>query len=113
MITEADIEALGNQLADLWAADNDENSTSAESFALIEHLEGDDLDDVLTRAQDISLVRNAPELIDSTESLMRLAHATGCPDDEAVIPWLQERGLIEEVDGGGFRFKATKPGVVT
>ncbi|HMF67604.1 MAG TPA: hypothetical protein VK602_08345 [Phyllobacterium sp.] len=40
---------------------------------------------------------------------MRLARAAACPDGEPIIPWLQERGLIEQVDDGGWRFKTPAP----
>jgi hypothetical protein len=101
-LTEQEIEALGSQLADDWSrGECDTEATTG--------LHGANLDAVLTRAQDISLDRNAPELIDSGESLLRLAHATGCPDGEPIIPWLQERGLVEQVDDGGWRFKTPAP----
>jgi hypothetical protein len=106
-LTEQEIEALGSQLADDWS--RGEWHTEATATA---GLHGANLDAVLTRAQDISFDRNAPEQIDSTESLLRLAHATGCPESEAIIPWLQERDQIEQVEGG-WRFKAAKPRAVT
>jgi hypothetical protein len=111
MITEQEIESLGQQLADLWVA----SDTHAARLDLIDHLEGDDLDAVLTRAQDISFDRSlVGDSIDedTSESLTRLARATGCPLREPIIPWLQERGLVEKVDGG-FRFKTARPGEVT
>jgi hypothetical protein len=106
MITEQEIEALGQQLADLWVA----NDTHAAKLDLIDHLEGDDLDAVLTRAQDIFFFFDR---IDegTSESLTRLARATGCPLSKPIIPWLQERGLIEKVEDG-WRFKTAKPGEV-
>jgi hypothetical protein len=100
-ITEQEIEARGSQLADEWS--RGEWLTEATAG-----LHGANLDAVLTRAQDISFDRNALELLDSAESLLRLAHATGCPEGEPIIPWLQERDQIEQVEGG-WRFKAAKP----
>jgi hypothetical protein len=49
---------------------------------------------------------------DTLKTLTRLARAAGCPRGVAVIPWLQERGLVEKVDGG-WRFTTAKPGEVT
>jgi hypothetical protein len=105
MITETELEALASQLADLG------DERDAEGHALIAHLEGGDLEAVLTRLEQIEFERNcAGGYLDSIEGLMRLAHAAGCPDDEQMIPWLQARGLIEQLDDGGFRFKTAKPG---
>jgi hypothetical protein len=109
MITEAEIEALGKQLADLGMA----SDTHAVSLDLIDHLEGDDLDAVLDRAALISIVDGNRTDEDTTERLTRLARATGCPLDEPIIPWLQERGLVEQLDDGGFRSKTAKPGAAT
>jgi len=114
MMTEQEIEALATKLVDLG---------DAEGFALIAHLESDDLDAVLNRVEKIMFDRNMAECPDSAESLMlaleqgeeslmRLLHATGCPDDEPMLVWLEERGLVEEVDGG-WRFKTPKPSAVT
>jgi len=104
MITEEYIEALATKLADpgeeMWKS------------GLTDHLDDDDADAVHERANLISIQRSWAGHTDSLESLIRLAHATGCPDGEPVIPWLQQRDLIEEVDGG-WRFKAAKPGAVT
>jgi hypothetical protein len=108
MITPAEIETLGRKLADLWVADD----THAARLDEFDHLEGDDLDAVLTRAQDISFDRSlVGDGIDevTSESLTRLARATGCPLSEPIIPWLQQHGLLEEVDGV-LRFKPAKPG---
>ncbi|MET4276481.1 MULTISPECIES: hypothetical protein [unclassified Bradyrhizobium] len=104
-LTEQEIETLGSQLADDWSKDEwDTEATPG--------LHGANLDAVLTRAQDISFDRDALKLADGWESLLRLAQATGCPDGEPVIPWLQERDLIEH-DDSGWRFKTAKPGAVT
>jgi hypothetical protein len=40
------------------------------------------------------------DLAKSEESLLRLACAAGCPDDEPMIPWLEERGLVEKTKDG-------------
>jgi hypothetical protein len=44
---------------------------------------------------------------DPPATLARLARAVGCPDREAPVAWLKERGMIERV-GAGYRFKTTK-----
>ena len=46
----------------------------------------------------------------SLENLLRLARATGMPDGEKPIPWLQERGLVEKV-GDGWRVKTAGPAI--
>jgi hypothetical protein len=106
-ITEAEIETLGRYLADNWVADD----TGAARLDRIDHLEGDDLDAVLDRAALISIVDGNRTDEDTSERLTRLARATGCPLDEPIIPWLQERGLVEQLDDGSFRFKTAKPGM--
>jgi hypothetical protein len=107
MITEQEIESLGQKLADLgdWSKDG----------GLLDHLDEHDTDLVLARAEIIAITRgnDGAALADSVESLIRLGKAAGCPDNEPMIPWLQERGLVEEVDGGGFRFRMAKPGAAT
>jgi hypothetical protein len=79
--------------------------------ALIGHLYGADVLAVLSRTAEIA--REAAEVAereaDSQEALVRLARAAGCPEDVGMISWLEERGLIEPVDGG-WRFKTPKPG---
>jgi hypothetical protein len=120
MINEKEIEALATKLADL--GDGVDDGSSAEGFALIAHLENDDLDAVLSRAEDILFDRNLadhfdsaaslmPRLVHGEESLMRLLHATGCPDDKPMLPWLEERGVAVRV-ADGWRFKLPKPGAV-
>ena len=104
MITETEIEALGRYLADLWVADD------THALDLIDIPVSDDLDAVYLRARDILFDRRVGEGIDegTSKSLTRLARATGCPLTEPIIPWLQERGLIENVEGG-WRFKTAEP----
>jgi hypothetical protein len=73
MINEKEIEALATKLADL--GDGVDDGSSAEGFALIAHLENDDLDAVLSRAEDILFDRNLADHFDSAASLMpRLVH---------------------------------------
>jgi hypothetical protein len=69
---------------------------------------------VIDRAEAVSRARGkaAYAAADTLAALIRLAHAAGCPSGVAVIPWLQERGLVEEVDGG-FLFRTAKPGGAT
>ena len=115
MITETEIRVLATKLADLDGVDDD--GSSAEGFALIAHLDEADFDAVLNLTDDIRFDRNIAEgsaeaisdLINGTEALVRLAHATGCPDDEAILPWLQEHACAEEGDDGEFRFKMPAP----
>ena len=108
MITEQEIEAYAAQIAE---ADFD---MARDAENLIGHLYGDDLVAVMRRASEISreMARRFCAEADSLESLERLAKATGCPEEEPIIPWLQARGLVEKVDGG-FRFKTAKPGAAT
>jgi hypothetical protein len=103
-LTETEIETLGSQQADAWSKDEWQTEETDQLYDA-------NLDAVLTRAEAIAFDRNATEHLDSVESLLHLAHATGCPESEPIVPWLQERGLTEEVDGG-WRFKSPKPGVV-
>jgi hypothetical protein len=107
MISEQEIERLGNQLADLGDWSGEEGS------ALIDHLDDADTDAVLDRAGLISICRSWADHTDSLVDFVRLGQATGCPDGEPIFPWLKDRGLVEEVDGGGFRFKTARPGAVT
>jgi hypothetical protein len=107
MITEAEIEALGQQLANLWMAAD----THAVKLDLVDHLEGYDLNVVLARAELILIFEGIDE--DTSERLTRLARATGCPLSVPIIPWLQERDLVQQLDDGGFHFKTAKPGAAT
>jgi hypothetical protein len=78
--------------------------------SLIGHLGEIEFEAVIDRA--IEIARCSGEAVlseaDDLTSLSRLAHAAGCPKGEPVIPWLQERGLVEQVDDG-WRFRAAKP----
>ena len=38
---------------------------------------------------------------------IRLAQATGCPEDEPVFPWLIKRGLAVQHDDGSFEITST------
>jgi hypothetical protein len=68
---------------------------------------------VLNRAEDISREWGNAAMVeaDTLKMLNRLPRAAGCPKGQPVIPWLQERGLVEEIDGG-WRFAAAKPDVI-
>jgi hypothetical protein len=78
---------------------------------LIGHLDAADQDIVLGRAAKISRQRGEADLAEarSLQNLRRLGKAAGCPDGEPVIPWLEARDLIEQVEGGGWRFKQASP----
>jgi len=105
MITEAEIETYAEQIAAPGFA-------TASIEPLIGHLDDADFGMVLKRASGISRARGraADTAADSLETLTRLAHAAGCPAGVAVLPWLQERGLAEEVESG-WRYKVPKPGI--
>jgi hypothetical protein len=104
-LTEQEIEALGSQLADDWSRGEWDSEVTT-------GLDDANFNAVLIRAEDIQFDRTVAKggaealnsLIRGAEALTRLAHATGCPDDEPVLPWLQEHSCAEE-DDGGFRFK--------
>src|SRR5438445_13622695 len=111
MISPQEIEALAVKHVDLEGEDD------AKAFSVIEHLDGDDFDAVLTCAEGIRFDRNMAEgdpetLIRGAEALVRLANATGCPDGEPIVPWLQEHGCAVEGDDGELRFKMPGPGAV-
>ena len=107
MSTPAEIESYAVQIAE-----PDFETASIEP--LIGHLGDADFEAVMNRAAEISRERGRAAFAeaDSLENLDRLANAAGCPPDVPTIPWLQERGLIEEVDDG-WRFKIAKPGAAT
>jgi hypothetical protein len=104
MITETEIGPLARKLADLWVADD----THALGLSdLNDSREDDDLADaVYSLAQYLFCGSGVDE--GTSKSLTRLARATGCPLTEPIIPWLQEHGLIEKVDGH-WRFKVAEP----
>ncbi|WMT79499.1 hypothetical protein [Bradyrhizobium sp. Ash2021] len=106
-LNPTEIEAYAVQMAD-----PDFDLSSIET--LIGHLPEREFEAVFDRAAEISREYGKAALseADTLAAMNRLAHATGCPHGEPVIPWLQERGLIEQVDDG-WRFKTAKPGAVT
>ena len=106
MISLTEIETFAVQIAD-----PDFDPLSIEK--LIGHLGEAEFEAVIDRAVEISRGHSEAALseADKLASLNQLAHAAGCPKGEPVIPWLQERGLIEQVDGG-WHFKPAKPGAV-
>jgi hypothetical protein len=105
MISPQEIEAYAVKIAEPGFAVSETNIG-----ALIGHLDFPDSDAVLARAVAISRQRGAAHLAeaDTLETITRLAHASGMPAGEKPIRWLQERGLIEKVDGG-WRLKTPKP----
>ncbi|MHC2578738.1 hypothetical protein ACVI1J_008978 [Bradyrhizobium diazoefficiens] len=139
-LTEHEIEELASKLADIHRdSDDDDGWANAEAHALIDRLEDVDRDAVLTRCQDITVDGNIEEVFVRTyiqtarateravgrrggaegrltlergrETLTRLLHATGCPDDEPMLAWLEERGVAVR-DEDGWHFKLPKPGAV-
>ena len=107
MITIAEIEALAVQMAD--PGFDLENMD-----AVVGHLSRQAFDMVYERCQEIYAWRITEMEAgrDSVVGLRNLARAAGCPKGVAVLPWLQERGLAEEVDGE-WKYKRAKLGVVT
>jgi hypothetical protein len=69
----------------------------------------------MSRAQEIARAKGdaAHAEADALRDVVRLAHAAGMPAGEKPILWLRARGLVEEIEGGGWRFKAATPGAVT
>ena len=108
MITETEIETYAVQIAE---SDFD-MARGAEN--LIGHLYGEDFIAVMRRASEIArnVVATARAEANALENLERLAKATGCPEAKPMIPWLQERGLIEKVDGL-WRLWIAKPAAVS
>jgi hypothetical protein len=109
MITEIEIETYALQIAEPAFG----KISDATLAPLIGHLDPADFEAVLERAAEIAHQRGDAALAeaDALENLHRLARAAGMPDGGKPIPWLQERGLIEEVDGG-WCFKAAGPDIV-
>ncbi len=110
MVTKDDIETLAVQLADLDFEGMPETIIDEKIDAALIGLDDADERAVLERAAEISRERGQKlfEMVDKMNSLRRLAAAAGCPEDVPLIPWLQERGLIEQVDGG-WRIKEPIP----
>jgi hypothetical protein len=79
-------------------------------LAVIGHLSQDEFGLVYARALEIHNARIAAIKAESNsfKNLSRLANAAGCPSDVPVIPWLAERGLVEQV-AGGWRIAKAKP----
>jgi hypothetical protein len=103
MIDAKEIEAFAVQIAE-------PSFQIASIEPLIGHLDPADFGSVLRRAEQIARQHGEAYLAEAStlENLDRLAQAAGCPDSEPVIPWLEERGLIEMVEVG-WRFKVAKP----
>jgi hypothetical protein len=109
-IIGAKIEALAVQIAE-----PDFVISHGSIDPLIGHVGEIDQRAVLKRAAEIA--RASGEAMhaeaDSLTRLDRLAHAAGMPAGENPIMWLRARGLVEEAEGGGWRFKPAKPESVT
>jgi hypothetical protein len=107
MITETEIEAFAIKIAV-------PDFRVSNIGRLIGHLDPADFNLVLEHAAQLARQRGEANLVeaDALENLMRVAHATGMPAGGKPIPWLRDRGLIEEADGV-WRFKVAKPGAVT
>jgi hypothetical protein len=106
MITPQEIENFARQMAD-----PDFVVSEATIGPLIGHLPTADYRAVLKRAEEIARAASkamAAEA-DALENVERLAHAAGMPDGGNPVAWLQERGLIEEINGALW-FKPAKPG---
>jgi hypothetical protein len=105
MISPSEIEAFTVQIAE-------PGFETARIEALIGHLAEAEFKAVMHRAAAIARAygKAAFAEADALENLSRLAHAAGMPDGGNPFQWLQERDLVEEVDGG-YRFKTAKPEV--
>jgi hypothetical protein len=105
MITQTEIETFATKISE-----PDFKPTTENMLAVIGHLRQDEFELVYARASEIHEARIAAIKAEqnSFENLGRLAKAAGCPDGEKVIPWLQERGLVEQV-AGGWRIAKAKP----
>jgi hypothetical protein len=104
MISKEQIETFARQIAD-------PDFEQVNILPLIGHLSDSEFDAILDRAEEIT--RGYLAQARAEESLCRLARAAGCPGSAPMIPWLAERGLIDELPSGlGWRFKPAKPGAV-
>ena len=109
LISEKEIETYAVQMAE-----PDFELSMASINAQIGHLDVPDYNAVLARAARIARERGEADLAeaDALKSLLHLAKATGVPGGGKPFRWLQNLGLIEQVDGR-FRFKAAKPEPMT
>jgi len=102
-LTAQEIEELAVQIshADCSAARLEE---------LMGHLDDADSEAVLFRVE--AFARGEGDygvaMADAIESLLRLAHAAGCPEGEPPLPWLEARGLAFKSEEGGWTFKTPK-----
>jgi hypothetical protein len=106
-VTKSEIKTLAKKLDGVDDLD--------EIGRLIGHLDEADQLAVLDRSDDI-IWKQIAEIETRTvwrKELLRLAAASGCPVDAPIIPWLEERGLIEEEEVGDrvWRFKIVGPAV--
>ncbi len=106
MISQTEIETFATKISE-----PDFKPTPENMLAVIGHLSQDEFDLVYARAMEIHNARIAAMQAEAMplENLGRLAHAAGCPSGVPVIPWLAERGLVEQVAGGGWRIAKAKP----
>jgi hypothetical protein len=97
LISETEIETYAVQIAS-----PDFKISDASFHALVGHLDKASIEAVMLRYAEIIRERGEALLAesDAITNLLRAAYATGMPEGGQPIPWLQERGLVEEVDGG-------------
>jgi hypothetical protein len=109
-MTETEIEALAVQIAAPGFDPTHENLR-----AVVGHLCRDEFKAVNEGAEKIykSSIEEMQTARDSAVGLGRLARASGCPDNVVIIPWLRDRGLAEEVEGGVWKFKTAALGTST
>jgi hypothetical protein len=80
-------------------------------LAVIGHLSQEEFRLVHARGLEIhnARIEAAEAESNSFKNLLRLAQAAGCPPGVKVLPWLAERGLVEQIAGVGWRITRAKP----
>jgi hypothetical protein len=106
MISKTEIETYATKISA-----PDFNPTPENMLAVIGHLSRDEFDLVHARGLEIYNARiEAMEAeSNSFKNLLRLAQAAGCPSGVKILPWLAERGLVEQIAGVGWRITKAKP----
>jgi hypothetical protein len=106
MISKAEIETYATKISE-----KDFKPTPENMLAVIGHLSQDEFDLVYARACEIhnAGIEAIKAESNSFKNLSRLAHAAGCPPGVKVLPWLAERGLVEQIAGVGWRITKAKP----